>query len=131
MFLSSRAQGHLPGDKWMPDKCTTCTCKNDTTIFCTKTPCPAKPICGLGFVAVTAAPSSATGSYVCCEKLVCVPEKSENQTATCPQLIVPKCSTGQTNKMINDTNGCSKFICGKLVSVLLRVSGFRKEFQTF
>lgn len=113
-FTLNSIQGHLPGDKWKVDSCTTCTCRNDSTIFCSKTSCPTKPICGLGFVAV-----KAPSTDECCEKYVCVAEvaRSVSQTA-CPQLNIPKCSNDQTNKMINDTNGCSKFICGKSFSVL-------------
>lgn len=66
-------------------------------------------------MAAAAAPPSLSGDA--CEKFHCVAEREQKSTATCPQLIVPKCSSDQTNKMINDTNGCSKFICGEMLSL--------------
>jgi hypothetical protein len=100
----------LPGDIWHLDVCTKCTCRNDSTIQCQKIQCPAQQtICGIGFTAVEAAP---TGE--CCKKYACVPEaKPTEQRTLCAQLVLPKCGLDQTNKIINDTSGCSKYICGK------------------
>lgn len=102
-------KGHLPGDVWHLDVCTSCTCKNDSTIQCQKMQCPSQQtICDFGYRAIE---TSSTGE--CCKKYACVPEVKTAKQTSCPQLVVPKCGTDQTNKIINGTDGCSKFICGK------------------
>ncbi|KAL7040824.1 hypothetical protein ACKWTF_000531 [Chironomus riparius] len=101
-------KGHLPGDIWHLDVCTKCTCQNDSTIQCQKTQCPAQQtICGIGFTALESSQSSGE----CCKKYACVPEVKTLVPTTCSQLVLPKCGVDQTNKIINDTNGCSKYIC--------------------
>ena len=111
-------QGHLPGDIWHLDVCTKCTCQNDSTIQCQKTQCPAQQtICGIGFTALESAQSSGE----CCKKYACVPEVKTLVPTTCSQLVLPKCGVDQTNKIINDTNGCSKYICGQSSNALISI----------
>lgn len=102
-------KGHLPGDVWYPDVCTSCSCRNDSTIQCQKKECPSQnTICELGYTPVETA---TTGE--CCKKYVCVPEIKPTGKTSCPQLVLLKCGADQTDKIINGTDGCSKVICGK------------------
>lgn len=106
-MLNGKLQGHFPGDVWHPDVCTDCKCKNDSTISCSTIKCPSQQtICSIGFIAVETAP---TGE--CCKKYSCVPESVKKDT--CPLLNFPKCNENQMNKILNGTDGCSKYICGK------------------
>lgn len=101
-------KNHYPGDTWFPDKCTECKCKNDTTISCSKKDCSlSQVICGLGFISV-----ERSSPEECCKKFVCVPEP---KVKTCPPLVLPKCSENQVNIAINGTDGCPKYICGKIL----------------
>lgn len=102
-------KGHLPGDVWYPDLCTSCSCKNDSTTQCQKIQCPSqKTICELGYTPVETATTDE-----CCKKYVCVPEIKTTGQTSCPQLVLLKCGADQTDKIINGTDGCSKVICGK------------------
>ena len=93
---------------WYTDVCTKCTCGNDKKTQCQKIQCPTQTICDIGYVAIESAPDGE-----CCKKYSCI--KEVKPQAKCPQLelALPKCGIDQTNKIINDTNGCPKYICGK------------------
>lgn len=60
-------EGHHPGDKWMKDKCTFCTCEG-TTLKCDTQHCPGlDTICERGYNAIKL-PSK---TDECCDKYAC------------------------------------------------------------
>lgn len=59
--------GHITGDVWYPDKCTECTCGNNTKITCSKTQCSSvETVCSVGLV-----PLEVINNDACCKKFVC------------------------------------------------------------
>lgn len=59
--------GHIEGDIWSPDKCTTCHC-DKKIITCEKTECPAiETICSDGLTPILISESESE----CCPKYIC------------------------------------------------------------
>ncbi|KAK2585761.1 hypothetical protein KPH14_010370 [Odynerus spinipes] len=101
--------GHIEGDVWYTDKCTTCSChKNRVT--CQKIECPALgTICEENMM-----PKLVTGTETdCCPKYFCIPV---TESPLCEEIQQPECGFGQVMKLHTDSKGCKKFICECLPS---------------
>ncbi|XP_034943572.1 hemocytin, partial [Chelonus insularis] len=99
-------QGHVDGDVWNIDKCTSCYCYNKV-VNCERKECQAlDAICEPNFT-----PMAVPGTEnECCIKYLCVPIPT-NSPPTCVEPQQPECGYGQTMKLIIDNDGCQKFIC--------------------
>lgn len=100
-------EGHFPGDKWFPDKCSECECGTDGTTKCLKLECSSRgAVCELGYKQLVISDDTE-----CCPIYKCVPEPLKPQLKSCPDKPLPQCGPDQYNKMDIDADGCSKYIC--------------------
>ncbi|XP_044578140.1 hemocytin isoform X1 [Cotesia glomerata] len=98
-------EGHVEGDVWHPDKCTTCSCKNKV-VNCQTTECPVlETICQDNYTPVEVPGHDGE----CCLKYLCVPVPTIPPTCVEPQQL--ECGYGQVMKLITDPDGCQKIIC--------------------
>ncbi|XP_044006095.1 hemocytin [Aphidius gifuensis] len=104
------SDGHIDGDTWQPDKCTTCTC-NKKIINCQVTNCPTiATICDINSSPVLVEPSKSNEE--CCPKYICIPKPTIPTTTTvCLDTQQPDCGWGQMMKTTIGNDGCQKFIC--------------------
>ncbi|XP_046603352.1 hemocytin isoform X1 [Neodiprion virginianus] len=97
--------GHIEGEIWHPDKCTTCHCEKKI-ITCSKTECPALGnICSAGHTPIEISESE----NECCRKYLCTPVTTT--PPTCVDQQKPSCGYGQVPKSITGSDGCLKFVC--------------------
>lgn len=98
-------EGHVEGDIWHPDKCTTCSC-GKKTVNCQTSQCPMlDTICQEDFTPVLVPGSEAE----CCLKYLCIPVPTV--APTCAEPAQPECGYGQIMKLTTGSDGCQKFIC--------------------
>ncbi|XP_077553611.1 uncharacterized protein LOC144168516 [Haemaphysalis longicornis] len=95
--------GHLVGDSWQVNDCTTCTCSENLKIGCTSILCPAPPVCRDDEKLQQLPKQNGT----CCETYLC----DANLISSCkpPEPIV--CPPGAIIKMKVDDEGCPKHVC--------------------
>lgn len=99
--------GHFPGDKWYPDKCTDCECGKDGKTVCSKKKCAvSEVVCPKGFN-----PIEVSSTADCCPRFSCVPAPTEPPKAECPVPQLPNCGPGQQKKMDTDEFQCPRYIC--------------------
>ncbi|KAK0088266.1 hypothetical protein PV326_004912 [Microctonus aethiopoides] len=97
--------GHVEGDIWQPDKCTTCSC-NNKVVNCQVTQCPMlETICQENFTPIL----SAGSENECCMKYLCIPMPTLPTICDEPQQL--DCGYGQIMKSTIGPDGCQKFIC--------------------
>lgn len=96
-------QGHLVGDSWQVNDCTTCTCSENLKIRCTSILCPAPPVCRDDEKLQQLPKQNGT----CCETYLC----DANLISSCkpPEPIV--CPPGAIIKIKVDDEGCPKHVC--------------------
>ncbi|XP_011303247.1 hemocytin [Fopius arisanus] len=98
-------QGHVDGDIWHPDKCTTCSC-DGKNLKCKTTECPSiETICEENYTPILVE----TSADECCNKYRCAPVPTVPPTCLEPQTL--ECAYGQIMKLTKGPDGCSKFIC--------------------
>ncbi|XP_015177061.1 PREDICTED: hemocytin [Polistes dominula] len=96
--------GHIEGDIWYSDKCTTCTCQKKR-VNCQKTECPTlDTICEENMT-----PKLVSGTETdCCPKYLCI---AATESPLCEEMQQPECGFGQVMKLHTDTKGCKKIVC--------------------
>ncbi|XP_012135564.1 hemolectin [Megachile rotundata] len=101
-------EGHIEGDEWYPDICTTCTCSKKT-VNCQKTEClAADTICEENMTPVIVNGTEEN----CCPKYYCIPNVVTTLAPICTEEAqMPECGYGQTMKVSTGSDGCKKFIC--------------------
>ncbi|XP_069683352.1 hemocytin isoform X2 [Periplaneta americana] len=101
-------EGHVRGQIWSPDNCTTCTCSKDGKVECLKKDCSAeKTVCGPHMQAVVMAGTE----HDCCPKHICIPVPATTPFSQCPEPEVPLCGDDQELDVITDERGCKSFVC--------------------
>ncbi|XP_043682227.1 hemocytin isoform X2 [Vespula pensylvanica] len=97
-------EGHIEGDIWYSDKCTTCSC-HQNRVNCQKIECPTlDTICEENMT-----PKLVPGTETdCCPKYLCI---AVTESPLCEEVQQPDCGFGQIMKLHTDSKGCKKFVC--------------------